>query len=124
MNRVPLAALEVGKQVTAHLKWVFMAEERVETGLIQSLQDVGPARIVRVNGVDFFATGAPDSPAWFTDYDPPALQVVPRARAQTPPPRPRLPKVDTTPQRARSTGARRKTNRRTRKGTRRNGAHK
>ena len=108
MNRVPLAALEVGKQVTAHLKWVFMAEERVETGLIQSLQDVGPARIVRVNGVDFFATGAPDSPAWFTDYDPPALQVVPRARAQTPPPRPRLPKVDTTPQRARSTGARRR----------------
>ena len=108
MNRVPLAALEVGRQVTGHLKWPFMAEERLETGLIQSLQDVGPARIVRVNGIDFFATGAPDSPGWFTDYDPPALQVVPRARAQTPPPRPRLPKVDTTPQRVRSTGARRR----------------
>ena len=112
MNRVPLAALEVGRQVTAHLKWPFMADERVETGLIQSIQDVGPARIVRVNGIDIFATGAPDSPGWFTNYDPPA---VPRARAQTPPRRIRIPKVDPTPPRPRSTGARRRRRNQTRR---------
>ena len=115
MNRVPLAALEVGRQVTAHLKWPFMVDERVETGLIQSIQDVGPARIVRVNGIDIFATGAPDSPGWFTDYDPPALPVVPRARAQTPPRRIRIPKVDPTPPRPRSTGARRRRRNQTRR---------
>jgi len=115
MNRVPLAALEVGKQVTGHLKWPFMADERVETGLIQSIQDVGPARIVRVNGVDFFATGAPDSPAWFTDYDPPALPVVPRARAQTPPPRKPV-RARETPGRKLNQGAsRRRKTRRTRR---------
>ena len=105
MNRVPPVALEVGKQVTGHLKCPFMPQERVETGRIQSIQDVGPARIVRVNGLDVFATGAPDSPGWFTDYDPP---VIPRARAQTPPRRNRIPKVDPTPPRPRSTGARRR----------------
>jgi hypothetical protein len=115
MNRVPLVALDVGRQVTAHLKWPFMTQERVETGLIQSIQDVGPARIVRVNGLDVFATGTPDSPGWFTDYDPPGLPVVPRARAQTPPPRPRLPKIDPTPPRARSTGARRRRRNQTRR---------
>ena len=92
--RVPPAALEVGNQVTAHLKWPFMPNEITQTGRIQSIQNLGAAVLVKVNDVDFFATGLPESPGWFTDYDPPALPVlanlrpmpVPGRRRAAPPP--------------------------------------
>lgn len=127
-GRVPPALLEVGKRVTAHLKWAFMPDEQVETGPIQSIQDVGPARIVKVNNLDVFATGLPDSPGWFTDYDPPALPAPPppprRRRAVTPPGREPT-QLNTTPGRkGKHAAGRQKTNRRTRTGTRRNGARK
>lgn len=72
MAHVPLAALEVGKVVTAHLKWPWEDTEVTETGPITKIVDQGTARTVTVNGVDFFALPTPP-PAWFTNYDPPAF---------------------------------------------------
>lgn len=101
--RVSPAILEVGKRVTAHLKWSFMPNEITKTGPIQSIQTFGPAFLVNVEDTDFFATGLADSPAWFTNYDPPVipapLPVV--QRAQTPPRREKQPEFKTgmTPQR-------------------------
>lgn len=119
--RVPPVALEVGNQVTAHLKWPFMPNEITQTGRIQSIQNLGAAVLVKVNDVDFFATGLPDSPGWFTDYDPPALPVlanlrpmpVPaRPRAGTPPPRAPDLQADSSPlRRSRSGAGSRKTRR-------------
>ena len=111
--RVSPALLEVGKRVTAHLKWNFMPNEITKTGPIQSIQAVGPAFLVKVEDTDFFATGLAESPGWFTDYDPPVLPApLPGVqRAQTPPRREPEPEFKTgkTPQRLARSGSGKRT---------------